>query len=69
MDFTKEQLSEAFVKHLDSEKGLQDLNTGVYTKYSIDSDIYKTFLLYFQRRCDHSQYSGCSLIVSSSMAA
>ena len=25
MDFTKEQLSEAFVKHLDREKGLQDL--------------------------------------------
>jgi transposase-like protein len=25
MNFTKEQLSEAFVKHLDREKGLQDL--------------------------------------------
>jgi hypothetical protein len=25
MDFTMEQLSEAFVKHLDREKGLQEL--------------------------------------------
>ena len=25
MDFTKEQLSDVFVKHLDREKGLQDL--------------------------------------------
>jgi len=26
MDFTKEQLSDVFVKHLDREKGLQDID-------------------------------------------
>ena len=56
MDFTKEQLSDVFVKHLDREKGLQDLmelmiESMMRSKTNVLGDVGLMFIGYNLGRC------------------